>query len=263
MAVDNQQSQSQSQQVQHQSVQNETEQKDDPVTRWMTSKRDFRARAHSNPLNDGLFNPPMDPSNLPIEKLYHNPPSSTVQWCDIGCGYGGLLASLSTAFPDKTMLGLEIRDRVAEFCRRRLLEMRTEHPGKYGNIAFERTNVMKFLVNYFAKGNLEKMFFCYPDPHFKKKKNRQRIISTQLLAEYAYVLQEESGIAYIVTDVLELFEWMNQRFENHPLFEKRSTEEHSNDPVVHYVRNMTDEAQRVDKGNREKYDASFRRIKNP
>lgn len=230
--------------------------------RWMTSKREFRARAHSNPLNDGLFKPPVDPSRLPMDRLFADPPVDKVLWCDIGCGYGGLLASLSAAFPDKTMLGLEIRDRVAEFCRRRVLEMRKEYPGSYGNVAFERTNAMKYLPNYFAKGTLEKLFFCYPDPHFKKKKNRQRIISTQLLAEYAYVLQD-SGVAYVVTDVPELFDWMVERFEQHPLFQRRSDEEHTADPVSRFVRDMTDEAQRVDKSDRGKQDASFRRIMNP
>lgn len=231
--------------------------------RWMTSKREFRARAHSNPLNDGLFKPPVDPSQLPMNRLFVDPPSDRVLWCDIGCGYGGLLASLSAAFPDKTMLGLEIRDRVAEFCRRRVVEMRKEYPGSYGNVAFERTNAMKYLPNYFAKGSLEKLFFCYPDPHFKKKKNRQRIISTQLLAEYAYALQEGSGVAYIVTDVPQLFDWMVERFEQHPLFQRRSDEEHTADAVSRFVRDMTDEAQRVDKSDRGKQDASFRRIMNP
>lgn len=231
--------------------------------RWMTSKRDFRARAHSNPLNDGLFNPPGNPSKLEVTRLYTSISSNKVQWCDIGCGYGGLLASLSVVFPDKTMLGLEIRDRVAEFCRQRVLEMRKEYPGNYGNIAFERTNAMKYLPNYFTKGSLEKLFFCYPDPHFKRKKNRQRIISTQLLAEYAYVLQEGAGIAYIVTDVPELFEWMVDKFTKHPLFQRRPAAEHVADPVSKFVRDMTDEAQRVDKSDRGKQDASFLRILNP
>lgn len=37
---------------------------------------------------------------------------------------------------------------------------------------------------------LKKMFFLYPDPHFKKAKHKWRIINTTLLAEYAYVLAE-------------------------------------------------------------------------
>lgn len=233
--------------------------------KWMTTKRDFRARAHSNPLNDGLFIPPVDAEqySASMADKYVNAPSAQIDWCDIGCGYGGLLASLSEAYPQMTMLGLEIRDRVAEFCHQRVLTLRKEHPGKYGNVWFERTNAMKFLPHYFNKGSLEKLFFCYPDPHFKRRKNRQRIISSQLLAEYAYVLKEGEGIAYIVTDVEELFQWMIERFEKHPLFQRRSEKQHRNDAISTFVRDFTDEAQRVEKSDRQKFDASFRRLPNP
>lgn len=36
---------------------------------------------------------------------------------------------------------------------------------------------------------LAKMFFLFPDPHFKRTKHKWRIISPTLLAEYAYVLR--------------------------------------------------------------------------
>lgn len=233
--------------------------------KWMTTKRDFRARAHSNPLNDGLFIPPLDADTyaMTLTERYIEPPSKQIDWCDIGCGYGGLLASLSKEYPNKTTLGLEIRDRVAEFCRQRVLTLRKEHPGKYGNVWFERTNAMKFLPHYLNKGSVEKLFFCYPDPHFKRKKNRQRVISSQLLAEYAYVLKEREGIAYIVTDVEELFRWMVERFEKHPLFERRPIDQHQQDAISTFVRDFTDEAQRVERSDRSKFDASFRRIPNP
>jgi tRNA (guanine-N7-)-methyltransferase len=47
---------------------------------------------------------------------------------------------------------------------------------QYGNITVLRTNAMKYLPNYFEKGQLEKMFFLFPDPHFKEKNHRRRII---------------------------------------------------------------------------------------
>ena len=39
------------------------------------------------------------------------------------------------------------------------------------------------------------MFFLFPDPHFKKTKHKWRIISTTLLAEYAYVTRIGVGLA--------------------------------------------------------------------
>jgi len=42
---------------------------------------------------------------------------------------------------------------------------------------------------------LTKMFFLFPDPHFKKTKHKWRIISPTLLAEYAYVLKV--GVSFV------------------------------------------------------------------
>lgn len=34
---------------------------------------------------------------------------------DIGCGYGGLMFELTKEFPDKMILGMEIRDKVTNY----------------------------------------------------------------------------------------------------------------------------------------------------
>ncbi|KAJ8908683.1 hypothetical protein NDN08_005388 [Rhodosorus marinus] len=208
--------------------------------KFRLSNRDFRARAHSNPLNDGNFDVPSRPSEVEWRKWFDLESATSEglraralkeevdvtrpEWVDIGCGYGGLLAEMSTAFPDKLMVGLEIRDRPLQFCEERIKKLRKEAPGSYGNVWYIRTNVMKFLVNFFEKGSVEKMFFCYPDPHYKKKKHRQRIVSMQLLAEYAYVLSP-SALVYVVTDVEELFQWISERLTKHPLFTQLTDEE--------------------------------------
>jgi tRNA (guanine-N7-)-methyltransferase len=70
-----------------------------------------------------------------------------------------------------------------------------------------RTNGMKFLPNYFRKGQLTKMFFLFPDPHFKACNHRRRIIQTHLLTEYAHLLAPGAWL-YTVTDVPELGAWM-------------------------------------------------------
>ena len=86
------------------------------------------------------------------------------------------------------MIGMEIRVKVSDYVIDRIAALRSQYPGEYGNIACIRTNAMKYLPNYFEKGQLKKMFFLYPDPHFKKAKHKWRIINKTLLAEYAYVL---------------------------------------------------------------------------
>lgn len=235
-------------------------------SKWVdTSKRAWRVRAHSNPLNDGTAHAtPVSPAafSLLLPGLFGTPADRgiAIDWCDVGCGYGGLLASLSVAFPDVRMIGLEIRFKVAEFCAKRVEELRkAEGEGAWRNVAFVQTNAMRCIPVLFPRASLRKMFFCYPDPHFKKRKHRQRIISDQLLAEYAYVLAP-GGVAYIVTDVEELFEWMDERFGRFPLFRRRTEEEVRADPVVGFVRDLTDEAARVVKKEGGKFDASFVRV---
>jgi hypothetical protein len=40
--------------------------------------------------------------------------------------------------------------------------LRREHPGQYQNLSCMRSNAMKYLPNYFRKGQLEKLFFLFP-----------------------------------------------------------------------------------------------------
>ena len=68
------------------------------------------------------------------------------------------------------------------------LSSSTSSEGTHHNVAVLRTNSMKYLPNFFRRGQLRKLFFCFPDPHFKAKNHRRRIVSESLLSEYAYAL---------------------------------------------------------------------------
>lgn len=101
---------------------------------------------------------------------------------DIGCGFGGLIVELATKLPDALMLGLEIRLQVTEYVSERINALRKQsteagRDGEYGNISVLRGNAMKFLPNMFEKAQLQKVFFCFPDPHFKSRKHKARIVS--------------------------------------------------------------------------------------
>ncbi|XP_043269237.1 tRNA (guanine-N(7)-)-methyltransferase [Venturia canescens] len=239
----------------------------------LPQKKYYRQRAHSNPIADHCIEYPRKPEDMDWTSLYpdHFSEKKTdqnftsvkdVQFADIGCGYGGLLVTLSPMFPDNLILGMEIRIKVSDYVMDRIAALRSLNPGKYGNIACLRTNAMKYLPNYFRKGQLKKMFFLYPDPHFKKAKHKWRIINKTLLAEYAYVLAQEA-IVYTVTDVKDLHDWMVQHFEDHPLFERISKEQLKTDPIVEKLYESTEEGQKVTRNKGDKYLAVFRRIADP
>lgn len=230
-------------------------------------KRFYRARAHSNPLSDSHFPVPISPSHVDFSLHYPQFFPSSVQadgsrkikFADIGCGFGGLLISLSTLFPETLMIGMELRDKVTEYVKERISSLRVANPGQYQNVSVVRTNSMKYIPNYFEKGQLSKMFFLFPDPHFKEKNHRRRVISPFLLDEYAYAL-EVGGIIYTITDVEELGDWMKSCLENHPMFEPLAEKELEADPVVKLLSSATEEGQKVARNGGQTFQAVFRRI---
>lgn len=245
----------------------------------LPQKKYYRQRAHSNPISDHSLDYPVSPDAMdwaPYYPAYFSEPSSAssdssdgdvaakkqVEFADIGCGYGGLLVSLSPLFPDTMMLGMEIRVKVSDYVQDRIKALREKNPGQYQNIACLRSNAMKHLPNFFHKGQLRKMFFLFPDPHFKKTKHKWRIISSTLLAEYAYVTCV-GGLVYTITDVKDLHEWMVHHFTQFPLFQRVPDAELAEDIVAGKLYDSTEEGQKVTRNAGEKWLAVFRRIEDP
>ncbi|KAJ1816186.1 tRNA (guanine-N(7)-)-methyltransferase (tRNA(m7G46)-methyltransferase) [Coemansia sp. RSA 2599] len=135
-------------------------------------------------------------------------------------------------------------------------------PGHYENIAAMRINCQKYLPNFFNKAQLSKIFILFADPHFKRRKHKARIISTTMLAEYAYVLRT-GGIIYMITDVKDLYDWNVKHLDAFPLFERIPDEELENDPAVPCVVNSTEEGKKVARNKGNKYLACYRRIEDP
>lgn len=237
----------------------------------LPKKRYYRQRAHSNPFSDHQLEYPVSPDAMNWSVMYpkfydaeKKQMKSEVTIADIGCGFGGLLVELGTEFPDRLSLGMEIRVQVTNYVEDRIIALRSKHEdtGSYQNIAVLRANAMKFLPNFFRKGQLEKMFFCFPDPHFKQRKHKARIITTTLLSEYAYFLKE-GGVVYTITDVLDLHEWILKHFELHPLFERLDKDSESRDACVRIMSDATEEGRKVERKKGNKYIACFRRLPTP
>lgn len=159
--------------------------------------------------------------------------------------------------------GLEIRSHVAQFVQDKIQALREQNEGRaYQNAACLRANSMKFLPNFFKKGQLSKIFICFPDPHFKARKHKARIVSTTLNSEYAYALRP-GGIVYTITDVEALHLWMVEHLNAHPSFERISDEEANNDPCVDVMRRETEEGKKVERNKGLKFVALYRRLEDP
>ncbi|KIV95068.1 tRNA (guanine-N(7)-)-methyltransferase [Exophiala mesophila] len=215
--------------------------------------------------------------------------TQNIEIADIGCGFGGLLVALSPAFPDTLILGMELRLQVTEYVVRRIHALRAQNADQvpkstsmstttttttsshapYQNISCLRANTMKFLPNYFSRGQLSKVFLCFPDPHFKQRKHKARIVSAQLNAEYAYVTRP-GGLVYTITDVEELSGWMVKHFvgseagDAAELWERVDGQDWlKDDPCVAIMSQETEESKKVTRNGGNKYIAIFRRKEDP
>ncbi|XP_016982539.1 tRNA (guanine-N(7)-)-methyltransferase [Drosophila rhopaloa] len=230
----------------------------------LPQKRFYRQRAHSNPIADHSFDYPARPEDVDWRKLYPSiQPGQQVRFADIGCGYGGFLVTLGEMFPEKLSIGMEIRVKVSDYVVDRIAALRRKSEatgaGAYQNIACLRTNAMKYLPNYFAKGQLEKMFFLYPDPHFKRAKHKWRIINQALLSEYAYVLRK-GGLVYTMTDVEDLHKWIVAHMEEHPLYERLTEAEAEADHITPKLYQSSEEGAKVVRNKGDHFLAIFRRL---
>jgi tRNA (guanine-N7-)-methyltransferase len=148
-------------------------------------------------------------------------------------------------------------------------------PGNFENITAIRSNTMKFLPNFFGHHQLSKIFICFPDPHFKARKHKARIVSETLNSEYAYVLRP-GGLLYTITDVEEYHYWVLRHFlhgeqeegvvppaSSKDLFERVSEEELDADPCVRVMKFETEESKKVTRNKGNKYVAVFRRKADP
>ncbi|KAI9851640.1 MAG: hypothetical protein M1838_003109 [Thelocarpon superellum] len=156
---------------------------------------------------------------------------------------------------------MEIRTQVTEFVQDRIRALRVQNEDRrlFQNVSCVRANTMKFLPNFFNKGQLGKIFLCFPDPHFKTRKHKARIVSTTLNAEYAFVLRPR-GIIYTITDVADLHRWMVEHFDAHPSFQRLSAEAEDADEWVQVMKTETEEGKKVERNRGTKYSAHRRSV---
>ncbi|KAK7223501.1 hypothetical protein V2G26_011504 [Clonostachys chloroleuca] len=243
----------------------------------LPQKRFYRQRAHANPFSDHCLEYPAAPDQMDwapyfpafVDQSESNDPSKPkpltkdIEVVDIGCGFGGLLVALAPLMPETLMLGLEIRSTVSDFVKEKILALRAQNPGgPYQNAACLRANTMKFLPNFFKRAQLSKVFICFPDPHFKNRKHKARIVSSTLNSEYAYAVRP-GGIVYTITDVEALHHWMVEHLDAHPLFERIPEEEQEKDECVQVMRTETEEGKKVARNKGDKFVALFRRLEDP
>lgn len=171
-----------------------------------------RVRQHVNPLSE-KYRKPVTPPNW--AKIYADPTQPLL--LDIGCGRGQFLLSMAQLKPEQNFLGIEIREPLVEQANWRRDELGVT------NLHYLFCNVntsLQKLLDSLAEGVLHEITVQFPDPWFKKRHARRRIVQPALVEVLASYLIE-GGIVFLQSDVEAVMVEMCDRFQVHPSFSKQ------------------------------------------
>jgi len=168
-----------------------------------------RVRQHVNPLS------------RPYRQAIEPPPWTAVYanlgyplHLDIGCGRGRFLSAMARQEPQWNFLGLEIREPlVIEANQGRDRDGLTNLHYLFCNANFS----LETILDSYPEDKLQRVTIQFPDPWFKKRHQKRRVVQPELVAQIAEYLAT-GGEVFLQSDVEEVAVEMRDRFYEHPAF---------------------------------------------
>ena len=173
-------------------------------------------RQHVNPLSQFFQLPLSLPSKNVLFRKSHYPIH-----LDIGSARGEFLFELATKYPEWNFVGLEIREPLVSLCekKRKKLEL--------NNLKFLFCNVNVSLDEWLSDldyGQLKRVSIQFPDPWFKRKHFKRRVLQKNLINSIAKSMSADGEI-FIQSDILKLIEYMTYTIDKSGYFNKKDLEE--------------------------------------
>lgn len=145
-----------------------------------------RVRQHVNPLSEKYQIPVVMPD---WSQVYAQP--SQPLHLDIGCGKGIFVMQMAELQPDWNFLGMEIRKPVVDQAQQRLAELGlTNLHIMYGNANISLRALME---SWGPNHPLQQVSIQFPDPWFKKRHQKRRVLQPSLVNELAEFLPSGGG----------------------------------------------------------------------
>jgi tRNA (guanine-N7-)-methyltransferase len=175
----------------------------------------FKVRQHVNPL--GIqYQQPVDWPDW--SRIYQQP--QLPLHIDIGCASGNFVLEMAQAHPAWNFLGIEIRQPLVDRANstRDRLELYNLH------YAFANINVsLSGLIASLPPGLCQRVSIQYPDPCFKLRHAKRRVVQPQLVADLAAFLPAGAEI-FLQSDLEWVAQEMVDRFQASPLLTSQSTD---------------------------------------
>lgn len=171
-----------------------------------------RVHQHVNPLSPFYR---QQPKPVDIETVFSNPEQPLL--LDIGCARGRFILRMAEAEPTWNYLGVEIREPLVDEANR--------IGGEQGltNLHYAFCNAMLWLdklIEGIPDGILQAVTIQFPDPWFKKKHAKRRMVNQELVDTVARKLAPEAAV-FVQTDIEFLAEEMFELFRSDERFVER------------------------------------------
>jgi tRNA (guanine-N7-)-methyltransferase len=174
-----------------------------------------RVRQHVNPLSQKYQTTVAAPA---WEHIYAQPEQPL--HIDIGCAKGIFLMRMAAVQPDWNFLGLEIRAPLVDAA----LKHRDEADLRNLHFLFCNANTsLPELLESLPPGVLQQVSIQFPDPWFKKRHQKRRVVQPELVATLARFLPA-GGRVVLQSDVEEVAQEMCDRFAEHSAFRRSQTD---------------------------------------
>jgi len=146
-----------------------------------------RFRQHVNPLKASFFERSAGPLALPAGKEIE---------VELGCADAQFLFERAEKLPDRVYVGLEIREDLALEVNRRARRL-----GAPVHVVFAHANLDFSAL--FPAGTVARIFVNFPDPWFKRRHRKRRVVDAPLAAAMAEALAP-GGELFFQSDVWDL-----------------------------------------------------------
>ena len=168
-------------------------------------------RQHVNPLSNNFNEFERVPS---LTEMFDKP--SLNLHLDVGCAAGGFLFDLALDNTSWNYLGIEIREKLVKTAKLKVQEKEIKNLYfLFGNV----NNILKDVSNNFITKNVKSISFNFPDPWFKKRHYKRRVIQPEFINILSNSLQKGSLI-FIKTDVKDLYDYMDYTISSNLNFKK-------------------------------------------
>jgi tRNA (guanine-N7-)-methyltransferase len=170
-----------------------------------------RVRQHVNPLSSKYQTTVEVPA---WSRIYAHPEQPL--HIDIGCAKGHFVWRMAELQPDWNFLGLEIRAPLVDYA----LQQRDQAGIPNLHFLFGNANTsLADLLTSLPKGTLQQVSIQFPDPWFKKRHQKRRVVQPELVQSLAQHLPP-GGRVVLQSDVEEVAQEMCDRFSEQSAFHR-------------------------------------------